>query len=174
MFDLPNADRTVRMGRDRERKHPWCQNRSPECPLLAISGHTEGCARTSALPPKADIHGAIPRRRLPSLVETLFGVKSPGQLAWLIIGLAHPRKNSLSKPRSLTRGRLQFTLGCLMDLSAPVAEPFVKCLHRSYASEGPYFGQGSRAISPMHHAVAVRTEHRKILLRVQGNWSVFG
>ncbi len=27
-----------------------------ECPLLAISGHAERCARESALPPKADIH----------------------------------------------------------------------------------------------------------------------
>ncbi len=26
-----------------------------ECPLLAISGHTAGSSRTSALPPKADI-----------------------------------------------------------------------------------------------------------------------
>ncbi len=55
-----------------------------------------------------------------------------------------------------------------MALSVPVAEPFVKCLHRFYASEGSYFGQGSRAIFPMHQAVAVRTEHREILPRVQG------
>ncbi len=29
--------------------------RQTECPLLAISGHTAGSSRTSALPPKADI-----------------------------------------------------------------------------------------------------------------------
>ncbi len=28
-----------------------------ECPLLAISGHAEGCDRESALPPKADVNG---------------------------------------------------------------------------------------------------------------------
>ncbi len=32
--------------------------RSTECPLLAISRHSEGSSRTSALPPKADIRGA--------------------------------------------------------------------------------------------------------------------
>ncbi len=31
-----------------------------QCPLLAISGHTEGSSRTSALPPKADIQIMIP------------------------------------------------------------------------------------------------------------------
>ncbi len=30
-----------------------------ECPLVAISGHAEGSARESALPPKADIHPPI-------------------------------------------------------------------------------------------------------------------
>ncbi len=30
-----------------------------ECPLLAISGHTAGSSRTSALPPKADIRPPI-------------------------------------------------------------------------------------------------------------------
>ncbi len=29
-----------------------------QCPLLAISGHAEGYAKTSALPPKADIQTA--------------------------------------------------------------------------------------------------------------------
>ncbi len=29
-----------------------------ECPLLAKSSHKQGCARESALPPKADIGGA--------------------------------------------------------------------------------------------------------------------
>ena len=30
-----------------------------ECPLMAISGHSEGSPRTSALPPKADIGEGI-------------------------------------------------------------------------------------------------------------------
>ncbi len=34
------------------------QGNAVQCPLLAISGHTEGSSRTSALPPKADIVGA--------------------------------------------------------------------------------------------------------------------
>ncbi len=95
---------------------------------MAISGHAKRCARESALPPKADIkfamstfrrrtsalpprpdiHVVIPRRRPPSLVEQLFSLKSPDQLAWLTIGFANPRKISLSKPRSLTRGLLRF------------------------------------------------------------------
>ncbi len=35
-----------------------------ECPLVAISGHAERCARESALPPKADIQIAIPHQPL--------------------------------------------------------------------------------------------------------------
>ncbi len=37
---------------------------APECPLLAISGHSEGRSRTSALPPKADIRIAVPYQPL--------------------------------------------------------------------------------------------------------------
>ena len=35
-----------------------CAPKGTQCPLLAISGHPDGDARTSALPPKADIGGA--------------------------------------------------------------------------------------------------------------------
>ena len=34
-----------------------------KCPLMAISGHTEGRSRTSALPPIADIQVMMPRRQ---------------------------------------------------------------------------------------------------------------
>ncbi len=33
----------------------------PPCPLMAISGHSEGCTITPAFPPKADIHPAVSR-----------------------------------------------------------------------------------------------------------------
>ncbi len=36
--------------------------RRRECPLLAISRHSEGSSRTSALPPKADIQNAKSRQ----------------------------------------------------------------------------------------------------------------
>ncbi len=54
-----------------------------ECPLMAISGHTAGSSRTSALPPKADIHVVIPRRRLTITCRTTFQFKksSPTRVA---------------------------------------------------------------------------------------------
>ncbi len=42
-----------------------------ECPLMAISGHTERCARESALPPKADVNGG------PSLCSLMMGWTAP-------------------------------------------------------------------------------------------------
>ncbi len=35
------------------------RRRGSKCPLLAISGHAERCARTSALPPTADVIGYV-------------------------------------------------------------------------------------------------------------------
>ncbi len=69
-----------------------------ECPLMAISGHTAGSSRTSALPPKADI-----RRRDPASAATItcrntFRCKKSSPTRVAIIGLVNPRKISLSGP----------------------------------------------------------------------------
>ncbi len=67
-----------------------------ECPLLAISGHTAGSSRTSALPPKADIRDAIPHRR-PSDVR--FAPKSGHK--WVCRGMsAYDPERTLGAMRS--------------------------------------------------------------------------
>ena len=76
----------------------------PQCPLLAISGHSEGSSRTSALPPKADIQAAIPRQPLSNV---RFALNSGHKWLWCGMSAFDPLQ---TLPSSRTAPRLSHIL----------------------------------------------------------------